>query len=48
MIIAGKNEVEKAAELREQWNRMYSRGSDYADSREAAKAFSKWWRQQTA
>lgn len=48
MIIAGKNEVEKAAELREQWNRMYSRGSNYADSKEAAKEFGKWWRQQTA
>lgn len=47
-IIAGNNEVEKAAELREQWSRMYKPGGKYADSSEAAKDFGKWYRKQTA
>lgn len=47
-IIAGKHEVEKAAELREQWSRMYQRGGKYADSSEAARDFNKWYRKQTA
>lgn len=47
-IIAGKHEVEKATELRKQWDSMYKRGGKYADSKEAAKAFGKWYRKQTA
>src|SRR5699024_6145184 len=47
-IIAGSNEVEKAAELREQWQRMYQRGGKYPDSSEAPKDFGKWYRKQTA
>lgn len=47
-IIAGNDEVEKAAELREQWSRMYQRGGKYADSSEAARDFGKWYRSQTA
>lgn len=47
-IIAGNDEIEKAAELREQWNRMYHPGGKYDNSREAAKDFGKWYRKQTA
>ena len=47
-IIAGNHEVEKAAELREQWQKMYKRGGKYADASEAAKDFGKWYRKQTA
>lgn len=47
-IIAGNDEVEKAAELREQWNRMYKRGGKYDTAEEAAKDFGIWYRKQTA
>lgn len=47
-IIAGTNEVEQAEKLRKQWDSMYKRGGKYADSKEAAKDFGKWYRRQTA